>query len=274
MARRARSPALRRGAISAVFPSTTASAITTSFTGATPYEHGLTGWFTYFAAAGCVAAPLPFRSRGDNLPLGARGIAGSHLYSESSLFDSIGVRGMVVTHRSIVNSNYNLHYCGRAERVAYADLQGFVEQTEAAVKSGPERKFIYTYWPEFDTLAHRHGVASPEVHASSNESTRRSPTWSRGLRGPIRCSSQPPTMDSSTAPGAPRSRWKMRPASRACCAFRCAASAAQRSAMSRKGAYPSSRPARATGSASAAKSVAAPRLPRKAGSAPAARTRA
>ena len=36
----------RRGAISAVFPSTTASAITTSFTGATPLEHGLTGWFT------------------------------------------------------------------------------------------------------------------------------------------------------------------------------------------------------------------------------------
>ena len=154
---------LRRGAISAVFPSTTASAITTSFTGATPYEHGLTGWFTYFAAAGCVAAPLPFRSRGDNQWLGTRGVSGSQLYSGTSLFDSIGVRGIVVTHRTIVNSNYNLHYCGRAERVPYADLQGFVEQTEAAVKSGPERKFIYTYWPEFDTLAHRHGVASQEV---------------------------------------------------------------------------------------------------------------
>jgi hypothetical protein len=155
----------RRGAISAVFPSTTASAITTSFTGATPYEHGLTGWFTYFGAAGCVAAPLPFRSRGDNLPLAARGISGSHLFSGSSVFDSIGVRGIVVTHRSIVDSNYNLHYCGRAERIPYADLQGFVTQTEAAVKSGPERKFVYTYWPEFDTLAHRHGVASPEVHS-------------------------------------------------------------------------------------------------------------
>ena len=33
------------------------------------------------------------------------------------------------------------------------------------MKSGPERKFVYTYWPEFDTLAHRHGVASPEAHA-------------------------------------------------------------------------------------------------------------
>src|SRR4051812_3883855 len=41
----------RHAPISAVFPSTTASAITTSFTGATPLEHGLTGWFTYFSKA-------------------------------------------------------------------------------------------------------------------------------------------------------------------------------------------------------------------------------
>src|SRR5512138_1463647 len=46
----------RRRAITSVFPSTTASAITTSYTGATPLEHGLTGWFTYFGEAGCVSA--------------------------------------------------------------------------------------------------------------------------------------------------------------------------------------------------------------------------
>lgn len=155
----------QRGTISSVFPSTTASAITTSFTGATPLEHGLTGWFTYFAAAGCVVAPMPFRSRGDNVSLAARGISGAQIYSETSIFDTLAVRGIVVTHRSIVDSTYNLHYCGRAERHAYSDLQGFVAQTEAAVKSGPERKFLYAYWPEFDTLAHRHGVASKEVRA-------------------------------------------------------------------------------------------------------------
>lgn len=155
----------RRGAISAVFPSTTASAITTSFTGATPIEHGLTGWFTYFGVAGCVAAPLPFRSRGDNLSLAARGISGSQLYSGTSIFDAMDVRGIVVTHRSIVDSTYNLYYCGRAERHAYSSLQGFVEQTERMVKSGPERKFLYAYWPEYDTLAHTHGVSSAEVRA-------------------------------------------------------------------------------------------------------------
>src|SRR2546427_11714648 len=63
----------RRTSLTSVFPSTTASAITTSYTGRTPLEHGLTGWFTYFGEAGCVASPLQFRSRGENLPLPQRG---------------------------------------------------------------------------------------------------------------------------------------------------------------------------------------------------------
>src|SRR4026207_2533469 len=50
----------RRGAISASSPPPPASASTTSFTGAPPLEHGLTGWFTYFSEAACVGTPLPF----------------------------------------------------------------------------------------------------------------------------------------------------------------------------------------------------------------------
>jgi predicted AlkP superfamily pyrophosphatase or phosphodiesterase len=70
----------RRAAISSVFPPTTASAITTTYTGRTPLEHGLTGWFTYFGEAGCVAAALPFRSRGDYLPLAKRGVSPDDIY--------------------------------------------------------------------------------------------------------------------------------------------------------------------------------------------------
>lgn len=153
----------RRGAISAVFPTTTASAITTSFTGATPAEHGLTGWFTYFSAAGCVAAPLPFRSRGDNLPLGLRGVTHEHLFTAPPLLDALRRRAIVVSARSIVNSDYNLHHSGGAERRAYDDLGGLIAEVAAAVRSGPERKFIYAYWPEFDTQSHKHGVASEQA---------------------------------------------------------------------------------------------------------------
>ncbi|TAK44622.1 MAG: phosphodiesterase [Betaproteobacteria bacterium] len=137
--------------------------MTTSFTGATPAEHGLTGWFTYFSAAGCVAAPLPFRSRGDNLPLTARGVSHEHLFTEPPLLDTLTRRAIVVSARSIVNSDYNLHHSGNAERRAYDDLDGLVSEVAAAVRSGPERKFIYAYWPEFDTQSHRHGVASEQA---------------------------------------------------------------------------------------------------------------
>ncbi len=153
----------RRGHISAVFPSTTASAITTSFTGATPFEHGLTGWFTYFSQAACVGAPLPFQRRGEQR--NSLGVKPGELFVEGPLFDGLARRSIVVSWRKIIDSAYNVHHCGRAERLAYDDLPGFLEQTVWAVKSGPERKFVYAYWPEFDALSHQHGVGSDAVRA-------------------------------------------------------------------------------------------------------------
>src|SRR3954464_5930279 len=129
----------RRGALTSVFPSTTASAITTSYTGCTPLEHGLTGWFTYFGQAGCVAAALPFRSRGDLALLSTRGVTTSELYSASSLFASLPVRSIVVSYRDIIDSHYNTRHCEGAERRAYQKVEELVAEVEAAVKSGAEK---------------------------------------------------------------------------------------------------------------------------------------
>src|SRR5919108_984099 len=153
----------RRRALTSVFPSTTASAITTSYTGRTPLEHGLTGWFVYFGAAGCVSAALPFRSRGDMASLSARGVAAERIYDTPALFPSLAVKSTVVTYREIVDSHYNRVHCRGAERVAYANAAEFVTQLERAVKSGPERKFIYAYWPHYDAISHRHGCESAEA---------------------------------------------------------------------------------------------------------------
>ena len=153
----------RRRALTSVFPSTTASAITTSYTGRTPLEHGLTGWFVYFGAAGCVSAALPFRSRGDMASLTARGVDAERIYDAPALFPSLAVKSTVVTHREIVDSHYNRVHCRGAERVAYANAAEFVMQLERAVKSGPERKFIYAYWPHYDAISHRHGCESAEA---------------------------------------------------------------------------------------------------------------
>jgi len=155
----------RLDTITSVFPSTTASAITTSYTGCSPGEHGLTGWFTYFGAAGCVGAPLPFVSRGDKRSLRARGLPPERAFAAPSLFDTLAARTLVVTPQSIVDSDYNLFHCGRAERRPYASLEGFVAQTEAAVKSGDDRKFVYAYWPDYDMTSHQYGHQSPAALA-------------------------------------------------------------------------------------------------------------
>ncbi|HVL34588.1 MAG TPA: alkaline phosphatase family protein [Burkholderiales bacterium] len=153
----------RRGAITSVFPSTTAAAITTSYTGCTPLEHGLTGWFTLFGEAGCVAAPLPFRARGETQPLSRRGLSPGRAFPAQPFFGALASRAIVVTSRDIVDSDYNVHHCAGAERRAYGTLEEMVETIEAAVKSGDERKFVYAYWPDYDATSHRHGCTSAQA---------------------------------------------------------------------------------------------------------------
>jgi hypothetical protein len=153
----------RRGAITSVFPSTTASAITTSYTGCAPLEHGLTGWYTYFGEAGYVAAPLPFRTRGDMLPLREKGFTPERAYSAQPIFAGLEARCIVVTHQQIIDSEYNVHHCAGAQRRGYDTLEQFVGEIESAVKSGPERKFVYAYWPQYDAISHRHGSRSREA---------------------------------------------------------------------------------------------------------------
>ena len=153
----------RRAAMTSVFPSTTASAITTSYTGRTPLEHGLTGWFTYFGEAGCVSAALPFRSRGDMTPLSARGVRAEQIFTVPSLFGAVPVKSVVVTYREIIDSQYNSVHCRGAERLAYSNAEEFVAQIERAVKASDERKFVYAYWPHYDATSHRFGCESAQA---------------------------------------------------------------------------------------------------------------
>jgi hypothetical protein len=153
----------RRGALTSVFPSTTASAITTSYTGCTPLEHGITGWFTYFGAAGYVAAPLPFRIRGNMQPLRETGFRPAQAFTAKPIFQQMSSRAIVVSPVDIIESDYNLHHCAAAERRPFDSLERLVEQVEAAVKSGPERKFVYAYWPAYDAISHRYGALSAEA---------------------------------------------------------------------------------------------------------------
>ena len=146
--------------ITSVFPTTTATAITTFLTGTAPQQHGITGWFTYFRELGTVLAPLPYRPRhGGSAPA----IAARTLFGHASVFDHLEARSHVVAPLRIVHSEYNTAHNGSARLHGFASLGEMFDTVARIVRAPDDRHYVYAYWPELDRLAHEHGIASPEA---------------------------------------------------------------------------------------------------------------
>jgi predicted AlkP superfamily pyrophosphatase or phosphodiesterase len=148
--------------ITSVFPTTTASAITTFMTGQAPQQHGLTGWFTYMQELGAVTAVLPCQLRGSRESIVERGVDVASLYGHTPFFDLLEVPSTVLAPDWIIDSPFNLAHSGRASRVGYNDLDGMLAELRKLIRT-PERGYIYAYWPEFDRLSHQFGNASEQV---------------------------------------------------------------------------------------------------------------
>ncbi|MBT0961406.1 alkaline phosphatase family protein [Denitromonas iodatirespirans] len=151
--------------LTTVFPATTASAVTTTLTGLSPAEHGLTGWYIRDDRFGGVLAPLPMVRR-DRQPLTGWWRM-PRLFPYPSLFQRLDVRSVMVAPESILGSPFNMrHSRGVARRYAYQDLAGLEAQLVQAVGDlGSLEGFVYAYHADYDALAHRFGIASPECDA-------------------------------------------------------------------------------------------------------------
>gem|GEM_PF-5403017 len=60
-------------------------------------------------------------------------------------------------------SPYNKVLNSPAEVLTYSDVESFFSQTESAVKSSTDKKYIYSYWPDFDSIRHHLGGQSSEL---------------------------------------------------------------------------------------------------------------
>lgn len=152
--------------LTSVFPSTTASAITTFLTGATPAEHGLTGWHMYFEEIDAIGAVLPFRLRGSDEPISRRGLPAQALLRGPAFCDRLPAATHTVAPSKILDSEFNLAHSGRAQRHGYTGLAQFFAAAERCLRGAGERKFVYAYWPELDSIAHEYGVASRQAGES------------------------------------------------------------------------------------------------------------
>lgn len=149
--------------IISVFPATTATAITTFFTGVAPKQHAITGWFMYLKELGTISVILPFVQKGTNTSLDQR-IRPSKIFNQKSFFEKIKAQSFVVTDKKLANSSYTLAHTKKAKIVSYnRKLEDCFKQIEKIIKLNNRKKYIYAYWPEFDHLCHNYGMQSKKV---------------------------------------------------------------------------------------------------------------
>src|ERR1039458_10286956 len=152
-----------RARITSVFPSTTATAVSSFLTGVGPQQHALTGWHIWLRELGCLAATLRFRPRHGGEPLSKDGIDARSVFTGEPMFDRLAANSHVVSPASIIDSDYNLAHCGSARRRPYKELPELFSTMAEIVRSGGERQFIHAYTYDLDAAAHSFGSASPEL---------------------------------------------------------------------------------------------------------------
>lgn len=150
--------------LTSVFPSTTASAVTTLLTGASPAEHGLNGWFIHDHRFGGVIAPLPLQVRGGG-PVQALRVQ-PRLFPQASMFRHAVRPVVMLSPQDIAFSPFSRHHAHGARICGYEGLNGLEEAIVAATRGfGRAGGFVHAYYPHFDALSHAHGCRSPQAQA-------------------------------------------------------------------------------------------------------------
>lgn len=152
--------------LTSVFPSTTATAVTSFLSGVGPQQHALTGWTAWLPELGSVATTLRFRPRHGGEPFSKSGVAPRSVYTAEPMFDRLAATSHVVSPDKIIDSDYNVAHCGAAARRPYKELPGMFSAVSEIVRGGSGRQFIHAYTCDFDAAAHTFGSTSPELQTT------------------------------------------------------------------------------------------------------------
>ncbi len=145
--------------LSSVFPSTTATAVTTFMSGLAPAQHGLTGWHMHLEEIDQTLAILPLTPRCEPAKQLPQDLP-PRLFDYPSLFQHLERECWVLAPQSIAGSPFNAWHARGAEALAYNTLPEMFAQLAGLLNHAPVPRYIYVYYPELDTVSHRFGTDS------------------------------------------------------------------------------------------------------------------
>jgi hypothetical protein len=151
--------------ITSVFPSTTASAMSSLHTGLTPQEHGVIGYTMYLKELGLIGQMLRFTPMLGGRSLFDTGLDRQDFLGGKTIHERLGDEGLnsiVYVPRYIMDSGLSqVTYRG-----AFVEPQNspadMLVRLRKNLEKARERSFHFAYHPSPDTLAHAHGPYSEE----------------------------------------------------------------------------------------------------------------
>lgn len=147
----------------AVFPSSTAPALTSLATGRWPTEHGVPAWFTYLPDASLIATILPFIERLSKRPLVDFGVAVEQALPIPSRLSSFTHEPRCYMPASITSSVYSNYFSGGRPQTPYDHLTAAVDAIALRVATTRSPTYTYLYVPFIDTAEHEHGPLAKQV---------------------------------------------------------------------------------------------------------------
>jgi hypothetical protein len=160
------------GELRSVFPSTTATVLTTLATGAWPSQHAVIGQWTHLSEIRGAAALLPFASRSGGHLLSHLGVSAEQAFPVPSLMGRMTRDVAALLPASLVNSPSSAYFTGGRHRIGYESLPATVELIRDRIDRADAPTYTYLYSPRIDAEEHWQGVESGDVLGVVNELSR------------------------------------------------------------------------------------------------------
>ncbi len=158
--------------ITSQFPSTTAAHVTAIHTGQRVDESGVFEWFFYEPTIDDMISPLPFAVAGEESGSLARlGVTPDKLYPNTNMYQRYATKG-VETHvfqsATFTPSPYgNVVTNGVTHTHPFTDFGSALSEISTLInKSDNQKRYIYCYYGEIDSVGHDFGPNSPEFAAA------------------------------------------------------------------------------------------------------------
>lgn len=151
----------------AVFPSSTAPALTSLATGVWPGQHGLPGWFVYLPDLDLQVVSLPFRDRFSTRSAESAGLEPARLFDWQPLLPAYDRKTWMLMPGAISRSAYTRSISGGARIEGFNTLDDAVSQLVRRFAGEPEPSYTYFYYSKVDSTAHDHGPLAAATHAAA-----------------------------------------------------------------------------------------------------------